>query len=471
MKNKAKITESTFLSYLAKANSGDADAQYQVGLCYENGNGVAKDMKKSWEYFTMAFQQGQPDALCVFANHAVCMNDYMTAFKYFKTAADQGLAYAQSNVGVYYMNGVGVERSINKGLEYFTLAANQGFALALTNLASFYLNGHHVEKDEKKAFIYYLLAAEQKCPVAQTQLGICYKNGMGVEKDSKKSAEYFRLAAEQKHALAQHLLGFCYMVGEGVEENVIKAFSLFFEAAKQRLPDACFMVGWFYNEGEYVTRNEKEAFNYFLPAAQQGYGKAEFQVAEYYRNGQVVERDLKKSFEFYMLADLHGVKNGREVVSTILCKLPEFKKIIDQYLILAQQKNADAQCYLGVCYQFGFVFPIDYENAAEYYRLSAAQGNKYASVRLSALLMDKSNPMNFSPSTSLLHHRFVRAQKPLLRSIANTEAEYLRLEAQITPLLSKLKQVLVSFPEDITEIVLDYTFEPEKTSSDEKKQP
>jgi TPR repeat protein len=44
------------------AVQGHAFAQFNLGLCYENGRGVAKDIKKAVEYWQLSAAQGDDDA-------------------------------------------------------------------------------------------------------------------------------------------------------------------------------------------------------------------------------------------------------------------------------------------------------------------------------------------------------------------------------------------------------------------------
>ena len=61
-----------------KAEKGDADAQYQVGVMYRDGKTVNADLKQ--------------------------------AFRHFKKSADQGHVMAQYELGVLHLHGKGVKR-------------------------------------------------------------------------------------------------------------------------------------------------------------------------------------------------------------------------------------------------------------------------------------------------------------------------------------------------------------------------
>ena len=53
-----------------------------------------------------------------------------TAVKWFKLAAEQGLANAQFNLGVMYENGQGVPKNDETAVMWYRLSAEQGYANA-----------------------------------------------------------------------------------------------------------------------------------------------------------------------------------------------------------------------------------------------------------------------------------------------------------------------------------------------------
>ena len=85
------------------ADQGDAFAQYNLGLMYDNGEGVTEN-----------------DA---------------EAVKWYRKAADQGFAKAQVNLGAMYGNGEGVTENYVQAYKWFNIAAAQGEATAKSNKA------------------------------------------------------------------------------------------------------------------------------------------------------------------------------------------------------------------------------------------------------------------------------------------------------------------------------------------------
>ena len=231
---------------LELANEGDACAQNNLGLMYQNGRGVEQSDEKAVEWFLKA--------------------------------AEQGFARAQNNLGVMYASGTGVKRSYEKAVEWFLKAAEQGFARAQNNLGVMYEYGDGVEQSYEKAVEWYKKAAEQGYDGAQCNLGVMYEHGFGVEKSYEKAAGWYLKAAEQGDASAQYNLGLMYLHGTGVERSYEKAAGWYLKAAKQGLADAQLKLGLMYKYGLGVTRSYEKAREWLQKAAKQGHASAKEQL-------------------------------------------------------------------------------------------------------------------------------------------------------------------------------------------------
>ena len=53
----------------------------------------------------------------------------------------------------------------------------------------------------------------------------------------------------------------------------------------------------------------------------------------------------------------------------------DYKTAYKLFLPLAEQEDSDAQCYLGLIYEYGHGVPQDYKEAEKWYRLAAEQGD------------------------------------------------------------------------------------------------
>jgi len=130
------------------AEQGDADAQYELGLQYFNGYGVAKN--------------------------------YETATAWFRKAAEQGVAFAQYNLGLMYFYGQGVTQDYREAAAWFRKAGEQEVAKARYNLGMMYAQGKGVAQDVREARAWLLKAAEQGRADAQYSLGQMYRDDEGL---------------------------------------------------------------------------------------------------------------------------------------------------------------------------------------------------------------------------------------------------------------------------------------------------
>ena len=92
----------------------DPRAQYAMGVLYENGFGVAKDLPLAADWYRKAAEQGNSDAqfnLGAMNEHGVGIPvDYAEAARWYRPAAEAGDIDALSNLGVLYQNGQGVKQ-------------------------------------------------------------------------------------------------------------------------------------------------------------------------------------------------------------------------------------------------------------------------------------------------------------------------------------------------------------------------
>ncbi|HFC6390643.1 TPA: tetratricopeptide repeat protein, partial [Neisseria lactamica] len=92
---------SDFRENLQAAAHGNAAAQFNLGVMYENGQGVRQDYVQAVQWYRKASEQGDAQAQfnlgVMYAEGQGVRQDYVEAVKWFRQAADQGLAQAQYN--------------------------------------------------------------------------------------------------------------------------------------------------------------------------------------------------------------------------------------------------------------------------------------------------------------------------------------------------------------------------------------
>ena len=131
-KTKAQIEaeNKAFAETKAKAEAGDAEAQFNLGVMYDEGEGVPKDDKEAVKWWQKAADQGnaktQVNLGGMYEKGQGVGQDFKEAFKWYQTAADQGFVNAQYNLGVMYDNGQGVEQDYMTTYAWWNIAATNG---------------------------------------------------------------------------------------------------------------------------------------------------------------------------------------------------------------------------------------------------------------------------------------------------------------------------------------------------------
>ena len=193
-----------FDALLARAEQGDAEAQYEFGCMYDIGCVDETVLSKGLDLEIDALGDAE-------------------AARWYRLAAEQGHAAAQSRLGDFHQVGYGVPQDYAEAVRWHRSAAEQGDAVAQFNLGVRYSIGLGVPQDDGETLRWYRLAAEQGYAVAQYNLGILYTIGRGVPQDDGEAVRWYRLAAEQGHADAQWNLGLMYEVGVGVPQDYVAA--------------------------------------------------------------------------------------------------------------------------------------------------------------------------------------------------------------------------------------------------------
>lgn len=211
-----------------------------LGVCYELGRGVKKDLKRSAQLYRQAAESGLPRAQKNLGNcyrfgkgvekdqekAYVC---YEKAFKYYKEQAEQGDAAAQLEMGFYYFGG-----RLRSGTDYakakvwFEKSAEQGEAEAMNVLGQMFQYGYGVEKDVDRAYDCYLKGAEKGSVYAQRNLAWLFADETFRERHSsgegdsyhedfdfyKETEKWLRMAA-RKNADCMYELA-CFYLDMGV---------------------------------------------------------------------------------------------------------------------------------------------------------------------------------------------------------------------------------------------------------------
>jgi len=125
----------TFEETKIKADQGNADAQYNLGVYYASGVGVSESDTEAVRLYRMAAEQGHAEAQhilasCYWLGKGVIKN-YPEAVKWWRIAAEQGNANAQGSLGSCYEEGEGVTKNLVEAYAYYNLASAHSLRFAI----------------------------------------------------------------------------------------------------------------------------------------------------------------------------------------------------------------------------------------------------------------------------------------------------------------------------------------------------
>ncbi|XP_054167866.1 protein sel-1 homolog 1-like [Oppia nitens] len=189
--------------YRHLAKKGDISAIVSLGLLYYYGEyGVPRDVDRAVQYFQRAAKSGNANALAFLGkihlkgSHSVRQN-LTKALHLFQMSAQFGNPIAQTELGLMYKYGLGVDINFEDSIGYFSLSSRQGWVEGMLNLGLMYINGLGVLRDYRIAVRYLTLTLKSKHLLSNYNIGQLYAGGHGVAKSCPTAVSYFKSVAER----------------------------------------------------------------------------------------------------------------------------------------------------------------------------------------------------------------------------------------------------------------------------------
>ena len=155
----------------------DSYSQMLLGHKYDHGEGVEKNKERAIYWYTKAAKGGNLDAMHYLANildeNPVTTPEAISWYEkalatpdieaYYKEHLLQDLNYAQYNLAGAYIEGVGVKKDLQKGLELLEKSADKkGADVPKLALAKIYSEGLYETKADKSKALYWANRAKEE---------------------------------------------------------------------------------------------------------------------------------------------------------------------------------------------------------------------------------------------------------------------------------------------------------------------
>lgn len=120
--------------YRKAAEQNNANAQYGIGYQYYKGEGVPVDLNEAIQWMLKAANQGNVNAQDDLANIYARQKNYADAVKWTLKLAEGGSINRIRILGVFYENGIGVQKDLITAYQFYSVAATMGHDAKATEL-------------------------------------------------------------------------------------------------------------------------------------------------------------------------------------------------------------------------------------------------------------------------------------------------------------------------------------------------
>jgi TPR repeat protein len=316
-----------FPVFLRLAQCGYERAYGYVGLCYELGEGVAKDYQQMLVYYNKAIEAKDYIGVYRLGIFYTSRGDFGKARQLYEQAIQEGWATGDAylKIATMYEEGQGGIIDLGKAIQYYRIAlqhheveaqsalnrlgvydevvlpesflkysARQLYKLGEQNCKGFGSN-------ESLAFALFKAAAAKGHPFAAKRVVQMYSdNGFpfedeGVIRDYKQLATDEMIIWTQRDSDFAWEAGYAYHYGVGCFASIEKA-------------EECFRIGvehgsascqWELGRIEEAKGSFTDAYNHYRKAAESGQGMAMFELARCYETGIGTPKDLQKAIRWY----------------------------------------------------------------------------------------------------------------------------------------------------------------------------
>ncbi|GES98810.1 kinase-like domain-containing protein [Rhizophagus clarus] len=363
------LYEIAFKLNQSAANLGDSVAQYNLGLMYENGDGIKKDLNQAIYWYEKSANQGNQDAQNGLENLFKNFIDKLSIYNFDAVKEQYLLNYINNN-------------KINSQKIYTWLLNNHNRVDSTYLLKHF--NFYGIETNIT-AFYLYQKAANLGNNIAQYNLALMYENGNGIKEDLNKAAYWYEKSASQKNQNAKNKLKSIFFekvidelmnlilkeTNKGIEEYIKKQHIIDYISSQkiglqeiynwllnnQNKPNSICLFGYFNYHGIQTNVNKQKAFELYQNAAKLESKVAQLYLINMYIYGEGTNKNYNKAFELS-------------------------KKLTKGY-------SSSGINMLGYCYENGIGTDINKQKAFELYRKAADLGNNIAQYELALLYINE----------------------------------------------------------------------------------
>ena len=207
-------TTTSFAELQQKAQAGDTQAQFDLALCYANGDGVEKDEVIAFEWLKQAAELGHVDA-----QFALGLFYFIDPFK-----PEADILRDNQHIIEFINTSFPFLKNLPNAQEFDPTTIKFDPAIRLASDLAVSGKFERSQSTNDLAFVWLNKAAEQNHAGAIYWLGVCYSKGYGTQQSDEIAFENLKRSAEVGYPDAYYSLALCYHEGKGCQQNYALAF-------------------------------------------------------------------------------------------------------------------------------------------------------------------------------------------------------------------------------------------------------
>jgi TPR repeat protein len=385
-------------------------AYYNLAYLYNNGIGIKKNEKTSYEYYKKAKLKGNFAALNNLAsfyeegeanvkkNIAKAIELYEKSFNY----SNKKYHTPAKNLGRIFSDTEYEEYSNEKAFYWYEIAAKLGNKDAMYYLGKMYSKGNYIKRDDVKAFDWYEKSMEKGNENAKFQVAYAYNNGIGVKKDLKNAVELYKDLKNDTTALNN--LGIIYEYGGKddfgfeVKKDEVKAVEYYEDSIEKGGSYAFDNLGELYLFGtRSIDKNYEKAYSFFSRGEEKGDKNSLSRLGYMYRNGFHVRKDIDKAIIYYKEAAKKEHVQSMVVLGDIYRYAKNNKtESLQWYKKALIYKTNESYIQMALVYRDGWGVEKDYDKALKLLLISSKNNNARAMFFLGELYLEKDKEKAFN---------------------------------------------------------------------------
>jgi len=359
--------------------SGDAFAQYYVGMKYLKGEIVTKDPKEAFQWLKLAADKNhvkaQYELAKLYLDDKVVTKNIPEAITLFTYAAKKDIVDAQYYLGKLYLHSKG-HSNLSLAQQWLEKAADQEHGSAQFELANMYINAQGVNKDLSRGKDLLVAATENGHPQAQKELNkLLIKIGNPANENKTTVAGTEKKKSPTTKAFAKN------NTSTTAQNPEISMRQRLINGANAGNVDAQYFLGTELLKGSALFKKDPiKASEWLRQAAEQGHAGAQHKLGIIYRGGMGLPKSESEAIKWLRLAAGWGVMEAQRDLDQLLTK--QLVKPESGLTKLAEKGESNAQYQLGMRYVNGEGISKDPQKAVSWFKKAAEQNNPQAQYQL-----------------------------------------------------------------------------------------